>query len=88
MIRLIDLYRVVGRRLVCRLLEAKYIVPTAHDALGHPLFDAQSLHRSLGALARGIGLIEPRAYRSGNGSKKNDEIELDVQRVLAQLDED
>jgi hypothetical protein len=64
-IRLTDLYNVLGRRLACRLLEAKYIVPTARDARGHPLFDAQTLHRSLGALARGIGLIEARTHPPG-----------------------
>ena len=70
--------------MACRLLEKKYIVPIAHDARGHPLFDAQTLHRSLGRLARGIGIIEPRAYRSGNSSKKNDEIVID-EAELARL---
>jgi hypothetical protein len=93
MLRLIDLYRVIGRRLVCRLLEAKFIVPTARDGRGNPLFDAQSLHRTLGALARAVGLIEPRTYQPGNGprqrgSKKNDEIVVDVERALAQLAEE
>jgi hypothetical protein len=36
-IRLVELKHVLGRRLVCRLLQAKLIVPTAHDARGHPL---------------------------------------------------
>ena len=76
MIRLIDLYRVVGRRLVCRLLAAKYIVPIAHDARGHPLFDAQSVHRTLGALARGIGLIEARTHPPGKrATRAKDELD-------------
>jgi hypothetical protein len=91
-IRLLDLKLVLGRRLVCRLLQAGLIVPIAHDARGHPLFDAVALHRTLGALARATALIEPRVYQPGNGarqrgSKKNDEIEIDVERALAQLDE-
>jgi hypothetical protein len=65
-VRLLDLKLVLGRRLVCRLLQAKLIVPAAHDGRGHPLFDPQSLHRTLGALARAVGLVEPRAYRPGN----------------------
>jgi hypothetical protein len=77
-IRLVELKHVLGRRLVHRLLQARLIVPNAHDARGHPLFDAQSLHRTLGALARAVGLIEPRTYRPGNGAirdGKKDELE-------------
>jgi hypothetical protein len=80
-IRLVELKHVLGRRLVCRLLQAKLIVPAAHDARGHPLFDAQSLHRTLGALARSVGLVEPRAYRPGNDAtrdSKKDELDLIV----------
>ena len=71
MIRLTDLYNVLGRRLACRLLEAKYIVPTARDARGHPLFDAVALHRTLGAVAPSVGLVEPRTYRSGNEARSD-----------------
>ena len=90
MIRLVDLKHVLERRLVSRLLHAGLIVPVARDTRGHPLFDAQSLHRTLGALTRAVGLIEPRAYRPGNSArrKKNDEIVLDLQGAFAQLDEE
>jgi hypothetical protein len=77
-IRPVELKHILGRRLVRRLLEAKLIVPSAHDARGHPLFDAESLHRTLGALARGVGLVEPRDYQPGNGARrgsKKDELD-------------
>jgi hypothetical protein len=86
-IRLLDLKLVLGRRLVDRLLQARLIVPKAHDARGHPLFDAVALHRTLGALARGIGLIEARVYQPGNGARgdsKKDELVIDAE-TLAQL---
>ena len=90
MIQLNDLYRVVGRRLVYRLLEAKYIVPTAHDAHGHPLFDAQTLHRSLGALARGIGLIEARTHPPGKrATRAKDELDsllIDAEQLARLLE--
>ena len=59
--------------MVCRLLKAKYIVPAAHDAHGHPLFDAQSLHRTLGRIARVVGLVEPKTYRPGNDATRGNE---------------
>lgn len=81
MIRLVELKHILGRRLLHRLLQAELIVPTARDARGHPLFHAQTLHRTLGALARAVGLIEPRTYRPGNGAtrdSKRDELDSTV----------
>ena len=78
MIRLVELKHVLGRRLVDRLLQAKLIVPVARDARGNPLFAQEHLHRTLGTLARAVGLIEPRTYRPGNGAirdGKKDELE-------------
>jgi hypothetical protein len=86
-VRLLDLKLVLGRRLVCRLLQAKLIVPAAHDARGHPLFDAVALHRTLGALSRAVGLVEPRTYRPGKDAtrdSKRDELVIDAE-TLARL---
>ena len=62
--------------------------PLARIARGHPLFEARALHHSLSRLARASALIEPRIYQPRHNSKKNDGIELDVERALAQLDEE
>ena len=88
MIRLAEIKAVLGRRLVHRLRQAKLIVPAARDAGAHPLFDAQSLHHTLGALSRADGLVEPRAYQPGNGARRGgkkdeiDELLADLARLL------
>jgi hypothetical protein len=87
-IRLLDLKLVLGRRLVNRLLQAKLIVPIAHDARGNPVFDAVALHRTLERLERAVGLIETRPYRPGNGTRRGneeDELESIDAETLARL---
>ena len=90
MIRLLDLKLVLGRRLVCRLLQAKLIAPAAHDARGNSLFAQEPLHRTLGALARAVGLIEPRPYQPGNGARRGsnkDELDsIDAETLLRLLE--
>jgi hypothetical protein len=81
---LVELKHVLGRRLVDRLLQAKLIVPIARDGYGNPLFAPEPLHRTLGALSRAIGLIEPRAYRPGNDAtrdSKKDELLIDAETL-------
>ena len=86
MIRLAELKLVLGRRLAVRLLQAQLVVPSGRDARGQPLFDAQSLHRTLGRLARAVGLIEARTYQPGNGRGRGSEKDqLDAEEALAEL---
>ena len=47
MIQLIDLYRVVGRRLTRKLIEARWIVPVQNGP-GGTVFDPEQVHRVLG----------------------------------------
>ena len=79
---------VLGKYTTRILLDAGQIVPAGKDARGHPLFEARALHHSLSRLARASSLIEPRVYQPRHNSKKNDGIELDVERALAQLAEE
>ena len=60
MIRLIDLYRVIGRRLTRKLLQAKWIVPVQNGP-GGTTFEAEKVHRALGRLTREGYTLLPRA---------------------------
>jgi hypothetical protein len=79
---------VLGKYTTRILLDAGQIVPACKDARGHPLFEARALHHSLSRLALASELIEPRTYQPRHNSKKNDEIELNAERALAQLAEE
>jgi hypothetical protein len=46
-IRLIDLYRIVGRRLTEKLIQARWIVPVQNGP-GGTVFEAEQVHRVLG----------------------------------------
>ena len=89
MVSYLTVKTVLGKYTTLILLDAGYIIPAGKDARGHPVFEARSLHHSLSRLARAVGLIEPRGNGARQrGSKKNDDIELDVERAVAQLIEE
>jgi hypothetical protein len=58
-IRLIDLYRVVGRRLTRKLIEARWIVPAQNGASGLA-FELEEVLRALGRLTREGYTLLPR----------------------------
>lgn len=60
MIQLIELYRVVGRRLTQKLIEARWIVHV-RSGPGGILFDAEKVHRALGRLVREGYTLLPRS---------------------------
>jgi hypothetical protein len=66
MIRLIDLYRIVGKRLTKKLLEARWIVPASGASSRGVVFEAEKVHRSLSRLSREGYLLEPRMTSMGS----------------------
>jgi hypothetical protein len=66
-IQLIDLYRVVGRRLTRKLLQAGWIVP--ENGASGAVFDAQKVHRALGRLSREGYTLRPRVIVPPSESK-------------------
>ena len=70
MIRQIDLYRVVGRRLTRKLLQAGWRVPVQNEPAGGTVFDAEKVHRALGRLTRDGYTLLPRAIVSTSEPKE------------------
>ena len=68
-IRLIDLYRVVGRRLTRKLLEAKWIVPVRSATRGL-VFEPRDVHLALRRLQREGAALGPRYLPSPPRPKK------------------
>jgi len=60
MIRLIDLYRVVGQRLTRKLIEACWIVPVQNGG-SVTVFEPEKVHRALGRLTREGYTLLPQA---------------------------
>jgi hypothetical protein len=60
MIRLNDLYRIVGRRPTQKLIRAGWIVPV-QSGPGGTTFEAEKVHRALGRLTREGYTLLPRA---------------------------
>jgi len=71
MIRLIDLNRVVGRRLTRKLLQAGWIVPV-QSGPGGTTFEAEKVHRALGRLTREGYTLLPCALSCRRSVKKHE----------------
>jgi hypothetical protein len=93
MVRLIDLYRIVGRRLTRKLIEAKWIVPIQSGNERMSAFDSEQVHRALGWLTREGHTLLPRSPFPPTGAEERrrnprslEEIVLDDEE-LARLSE-
>ena len=83
MLRRSDLRRVLGRRLLQKLLAAGWIEPERGDA-GVSVFDAIKVHRALGKLAREGASLSPRYLLRDLAPKKAraiEEIRLDLEEL-------
>jgi len=93
MVRLADLYRIVGRRLTEKLLAAGWIAPEPRFDSRGVVFDSQKVHRTLSRLCREGYTLLLRSQFSSTGAEERrqnprslEEIVLD-EEALARLSE-
>jgi hypothetical protein len=86
MIRLIDLYRVVGRRLTQKLIVAGWLVPIRSGSRG-VVFEPANVHAALSRLARGEDALAPRLAPTTNGSEPERRKILALEEISLSEDE-
>jgi hypothetical protein len=80
LIKLIDLYRVAGKHLTRKLIDARWLVPERNSNGRGVVFEAQKVHRALGRLVReGLALAplwQPLSNEPEQSKRKRGSLEI------------